>query len=242
MKVIIDSEQLNQTGENLKIDLQDIIGNKNDEYVIAARDISYYVGYYNISEVLGNNHTLYSDGKITNNVFLAGGLYTLQQYFDIIKNAIATVSGDALYINYSYSCFDGKITIFATAPYTFSIIDSNKDLLGFKDTIVITRNAISKKAVNFLLRELLYVHLKQIKNNHNYFNSNETNILAKLPAANDEFGTLEQYKVDSSYFIPLENTTINSLELSITNENNKIIDFHGMLIYYPREISKKNNL
>ena len=160
MKLIIGSKQLNQTGENLKIDLQDIIDNRNDEYVVAARDISYYVGYYDISKALGKNHAVYSDGKITSNVFLPGGLYTLQKYFDLIRNAITTVGGDASYINYSYSSYDGKITIFATAPYTFSIIDSNKDLLGFKDTIVITKNAISKRAVNFLPHKMLYVHLK----------------------------------------------------------------------------------
>ena len=134
------------------------------------------------------------------------------------------------------------VTIFATAQYTLSIIDSNKDLLGFKDIIVITKNAISKRAVNFLPHKMLYVHLKQIKNNHSYFNGNKTNILAKLPATNDEFGTLVKYKVDSPYIILLENTTINSLELSITDENYKIIDFHGMPIYYTLEISKKNNL
>ena len=50
MKIIIDSKHLNQAGENLKIDLQDIIDNRNHEYVVAARDISYYVGYYNISK------------------------------------------------------------------------------------------------------------------------------------------------------------------------------------------------
>ena len=195
-----------------------------------------------ISKALGNNHAVYYDGKITNNVFLPGGLFTLQQYFDVIKNAITTVGGDASYINYSYSSFDGKITIFATAPCTFSIINSNKDLLGFKDTIVITKNAISKRAVNFLPHKMFYVHLKQIKNNHNSFNGIKTDILAKVPATNDEFGTLVQYKIDSPYFIPLENTTINSSELSITDENNNIIDFHGMPIYYTLEIIKKNNL
>ena len=53
MKVINGSKYLNQTGENLIIDFQDIIDNRNDEYVVAARDISYYVDYYNISKALG---------------------------------------------------------------------------------------------------------------------------------------------------------------------------------------------
>ena len=142
--------------------------------------------------------------------YFAWGLIHVIQYFDVIKNVITTVGGDALNINYNYSSYDGKITIFATAQYTFSIIDSNKDLLGFNDIIVITKNAISKRAVNFLPHKMLYVHLKQIKNNHRYFNGNKTNKLAKLPATNDEFGTLVKYKVDSPYFILLENTTINS--------------------------------
>ena len=64
MKVIIDLKHLNQAGENLKIDLQDIIDNRNDEYVVAARDISYYVSYYSISKALGNNHAVYSDRKL----------------------------------------------------------------------------------------------------------------------------------------------------------------------------------
>ena len=34
---------------------------------------------------------------------------------------------------------------------------------------------------------MLYGHLKRIKNNHNYFNDKKTDILAKLPAKNDEF-------------------------------------------------------
>ena len=110
---------------------------------------------------------------------MPGGLYTLQLYFDVIKNAITTVGGDASYINYSYSIYDGKITIFATAPYKFSLIDSNKDVLGFKDTIVITKNAISKGAVHFLSHNMLYVHLKQIKNYHSYFNGIKTDKLAK---------------------------------------------------------------
>ena len=36
MKVIIDSKQSNLTGENLIIDFQDLIDNRNDEYVVAA--------------------------------------------------------------------------------------------------------------------------------------------------------------------------------------------------------------
>ena len=46
---------------------------------------------------------------------------------------------------------------------------------------------------------MLYEHLKRIKNNHNYFNGIKADILAMVPATNDEFGTLVQYKVDRKY-------------------------------------------
>ena len=41
---------MNQDGENIKIDLQHTIDNRNDEYYIKSIDISYYVGYYNITQ------------------------------------------------------------------------------------------------------------------------------------------------------------------------------------------------
>ena len=86
---------------------------------------------------------------------------------------------------------------------------------------------------------MLNVHLKQIKNCDNYFNEKKSDILARVPETNDEFGTLVQYRFDQPYYIPLENTTINSLELTITDENNNIIDFHTMPVFYTFEICKK---
>ena len=99
-----------------------------------------------------------------------------------------------------------------------------------------------KKPVNFRPHETLYAHLIKIKNNHNYFYDNKTDILVKLTSKNYEFGTLMQYTVDSLYFILWENINFNSLELTITDEDNNITDFHCMPIYYILEISKKNNL
>ena len=56
-----------------------IVDERNDEYVVAVRDISYYAGYYNISMALGNSHAVYSDGKITNNFFCLE-VYTRYNY------------------------------------------------------------------------------------------------------------------------------------------------------------------
>jgi hypothetical protein len=65
-----------------------------------------------------------------------------------------------------------------TPPYTFSIIQPNMDLLGFNSTQIISTSATSDNPVNFLPHKMLYAHLKQIKNNFNYFNGNKSDVLA----------------------------------------------------------------
>ena len=49
MKLIVDLRELNQDGENIKINLQDTIDNRKDEYYIKPIDISYHVGCCNIT-------------------------------------------------------------------------------------------------------------------------------------------------------------------------------------------------
>jgi hypothetical protein len=48
MKVVIDSQKLNQPGENIKVDLQQVLDNTCDKYSVTPIEISYYVGYFNL--------------------------------------------------------------------------------------------------------------------------------------------------------------------------------------------------
>lgn len=238
MKVIIDSRQLQQKGENIKVDLQDTLDNRNDEYIITPRDIYYYVGYYNISATLNNNQFRYFNGSSTHNMSIPDGLYSLSSYFDIIKRRMTYIGDNASNINYNFNTYNGTVTIQVTPPYTFSIIEPNMNLLGFISTQIITDIATSNNPVCFTPYKMLYVHLKQLKNNFNYYNGMKSDILAKIPVTNDNFGTLVRCKFDLPYITILDNTTINSLELTITDENNNIVDFHGMPVVYTLEISK----
>jgi hypothetical protein len=105
-----------------------------------------------------------------------------------------------------------------TPPYTFSIIQPNMDLLGFNSTQIISTSATSDNPINFLPHKMLYVHLKQIKNNFNYSNGNKSDVLARISITEDNFGTLVQHKFERPYVNILDNTTISSLELTITDE------------------------
>ena len=85
-----------------------------------------------------------------------------KSYFDTIKTAKSNGSRNEANFNYSYSNYDGTIAIYVISPYTFSI--TNKDLLGFNNTVNVTSFRISKKLVIFFPHKMFYVHLKQIKN------------------------------------------------------------------------------
>src|SRR5882757_8325320 len=231
MKIIIDSQQNGQSGENQKIDLNYTINNQNDKYIIYPRDISYYVGYYNITTALGNNTVTYYNGTSTVNLTLSDGLYSLASYFNAI--------GENNNISYNYQDYNGKVKISVTSPYTFSITNSNKNLLGFSLTQVINLSAVSDTSVNFLPYKMLYIHLKQINSSNNYFNGTPNDILARVPVTTDSFGTLVQYRFELPYASCLINTTISKLDISITDENGNIISFNGMPVFYTLEVDSK---
>jgi len=230
MKIIIDSQQNGQSGENQKIDLNYTINNQNDKYIIYPRDISYYVGYYNITATLGNNIVTYFNGASTVNLTLPDGLYSLSSYFSTISQTN---------INYNYQEPTGKVKITVTAPYTFSITNSNKTLLGFLATQIINTSATSDTPVNFLPHKMLYIHLKQINSSNNYFNGTPNDILARVPVTIDSFGTLVQYRFELPYCSSLINTTISKLDITITDENENTIGFNGMPVFYTLEIDNK---
>jgi hypothetical protein len=240
MKVIIDSQQLEQKGEDITIILQDVIDNRMDDYVIFPREISYYVGYFNISNDLHNNKFMYSNHESRTHIIqLADGLYTLKKYFNEIKTHIANNGDNPSHINYTYYDFNGTIKISVTPPHTFSILQHQTQLLGFNNPQVIANHALSSNPVNFIPHKMLYIHLKQLKNSNIYINNSKSDILAIVPVTTGEFGTLVNYKFGLPHANELVNTTINCLELTITDENNNIIDFHGMPVFYTLEICKK---
>lgn len=239
MKIIIDSQKINQPSENIKIDLQNVIDNRGDEYVILPKEISYFAGYFNISAALSNNSFRYSNGKIIKNLVLLDGLYTLQQYFNAIKTTITSNSDNGAHINYNYIEYNGTVRINVVAPYTFYILEHQRNLLGFNKIQTIATNLTSDNPINFSPHKMLYVHLKQLKNNSIYFNGTRSDVLAKCPVTKTEFGTLVNHKFDMSHAVELDNTSINCLELTITDESNNIINFHNMPIFYIFEIRKK---
>jgi len=98
MRLFIDSQSI--------IDLSYSV---NDKYTISIKDITYYVGYHNISTQLGNNTVKYNNGAATRTIKLKDGLYSLNSYFTEIKNIIKQNGDNSSNINYTHNETNGII-------------------------------------------------------------------------------------------------------------------------------------
>src|SRR5208283_2576545 len=132
MRIIIDSQS-------------NIIELIHNMCTVSIIDVSYYVGYHNISTQLGNNIVKYNNGNKLKTIHLKDGLYTLNSYFTEIKKAIDQNGDNPSSINYTYNETNGTITITATKPYIFSIIGSNTTLLGFNTAKTVHTTVTSDK-------------------------------------------------------------------------------------------------
>ena len=224
-------------GEDYTINFQDVIDNRTCNYHIALKEISYVVGYYNISSKLGNNLAEYSNGTVTKTVKLPDGFYTIDTYFAEIHDQMKIKGDNPVYIKLQKWTFNGKIVIRVSEKYTFNITSSNKELLGFNDTDKITLAGTSDKPMNFTPFTNLYVHVQEINRTKNYVNGQYSDVIKSLPVTNSSFGETVS-NTTSSLYIPLLNTTINSLHITITDIDNKIINFNGMPISYVFDIKQ----
>ena len=226
-------------GEDCTITFQDVIDNRACNYYIALKEIWYVIGYYNISSKLGNNLAEYSNGAVTKTVKLPDGLYTIDSYFSEIHDQMKSKSDKDKPANIKLQkwAFNGKIVIRVSEKYTFNITSSNKELLGFNDTDTITLAGTSDKPINFNPFVNLYIHVQEINRTKNYVNGQYSDVIKCLPLTKSSFGETVS-NTTSSLYIPLLNTTINSLHITVTDIDNKIINFHGMPISYVFDIKQ----
>jgi hypothetical protein len=240
MNIFVDSQKLKQPAEDITLPLDNIIDNSKGCYQIALTEVSFYVGYYNISEKMGNNKFQYDNGGTIRNGTVDDGLYDVDTYFTEIKRKMSALGDKPDNVNFETRNQNAKIIITVSGGYTFDIIPSNQELLGFSSPKVIEKREVSDKAVNFLKFKNLYIHLDQINVEGNYFNSQYSDVLKVIPVTTNTFGesVLHRFKVPT--YLKLNNIYINKMRMTITDEKNRIINFNNQPITYQLHISIKN--
>jgi hypothetical protein len=219
-------------GEDYTIDFKDIIDNRDCNYHIALKEITYVVGYFNISRSIGNNLAEYFNGTTRKTVVLPDGYYNVDTYFSEIFDQMKIKGDKPVNLKYQKWTFNGKVVIRVLDKYTFNITSSNKNLLGFNNPVNITLVGTSDKPVNFAPFSNLCIHVQEINKTKNYVKGQYSDVISYLPLTKSAFGETVSSVFGEPLYIPLQKTTISSLHITVTDINNNIVSFNGMPISY----------
>lgn len=237
MDLFINSQSLKQPAENITLYLDNLIDNTKGCYKIALMEVSFCVGYYNISEKIGNNAFQYFNGSTTKYMKIVDGLYNVDLYFSEIKRKISADKDKPENINFETIDQTGKIILSVSDGYAFHIIGSNQDLLGFSKPTEIKGRIESDRSVNFSKFKNLFINLEQINRERNYLNNHYSNVLKVIPVTANNFGESVVHRFEVPTYHGLINTHIHQLHLSITNEDNQLVNFNDQPITYHLHIS-----
>ena len=76
----------------------------------------------------------------------------------------------------------------------------------------------------------MFVHLSDINESHNYHNGSPSDVLAVIPIENKSFGDIVHVTVRFEHpeFKRLKHGGITELKLVVKDENNTVVDNHGL--------------
>ena len=83
----------------------------------------------------------------------------------------------------------------------------------------------SDRPLDFAVIKSLYVHLSDINESHNYHNGSPSDV---IPIENKSFGDIVSVRFEHPEFKRLKNEAITELKLVVKDENNTVVDNHGL--------------
>jgi len=177
--------------------------------------------FYNINS--SNNLLVYTYNSIVFNVIITQGNYTAYDLLAFLKNALSMN-------NITYDIITNKYT-FVHTTYDFSFTSSSTclSLIGFNDGTTYTSSGKTLKSVNSI--NLQSKHCICIQSNLqtgsiNNTHKSESNIICSIPIDKPPFSTIT-YQNHNNLKYNLFNTTISTLNLRLTDQNNNLIDLNG---------------
>ena len=214
---------------NEPIDLgNDTIDNSNGNLTICLKDVSFWIGYYNISkgERIKWRNTTDMNTRETDFV-VEPGLYSV----DEIKKKISTPL-NWLYIGIHKN--NGKVEMEIPEGKQLKLSADIADILSLDHGWVGPGSFEAK--IDFQPFKAIYLHCHQISSTGNFFNGKPTTLLNIIPLTKNCFGTNTNIQYTAEVKKPLEKTIINSLSFSILDSKGNNINNHGMPIIFTVEI------
>ena len=213
---------------NEPIDLgNDTIDNSNGNLTICLKNVSFWIGYYNISkgERIKWRNTTDMNTHETDFV-VEPGLYNI----DEIKKKISTPL-NWLYIGIHKN--NGKVEMEIPEGKQIKLSADIADILSVPHGWF-SGEVVGK--VDFQPFKAIYLHCHQISSTGNFFNGKPTRLLNVIPLAENCYGTNTNIQYTAEVKKHLERTIINSLSFSILDSKGNRINNRGMPIIFTVEI------
>lgn len=199
--------------------------------------------FYNISQEIGNNNFLISDGINWRYLNIPDGLYDINTFDRQFGVQLKTMGLHQRGLRFDIDETNGKMVISFRKQkgniYKLTVRSYNKDLFGFsipRNTtgLLLPRSgeiAISEKPANFKPFEFFHIHCDIISSENMLYNGKKSDLLVKVPVKECDFGATNNY-----YLTGLRDRkcleTFNKLRIWITDEYDKPINFNDGNIQY----------
>ena len=196
--------------------LQKYISNMQSICKVGLKSMVYWIGYYNL------NDKQYIATK-TKQIDIENGLYNFKDFKDIFSKEN---------IDLSVNKNNGIATLEVPVGTEIEISKEILALLGItsKHGRFTAGKYTGTKMVDFAKPKELHVYLDQINSTDNFVNGVPSSLLAIIPVSDISFGKCAYHSFDRPVFKNLTNGCITELSFKITDENNVLIDNHGLPI------------
>lgn len=196
--------------------LQSYIDNRESDKAVGLRSLTYWVGWYNVK---GKQYIATKNKRID----LEPGLYNFSDLKDIFSN-----EGTELSVNKT----NGLITLEIPPSTEIQLSSGILSLLGIvsKHGRLAAGRHTGDKIVDFAQPKELRIYLDQINTATNYVNGAPSTLLTIIPVSDRPFGKAVACRFECPVFKKLINGCITELSVRITDENDTVLNNHGLPI------------
>ena len=195
------------------------INNQTGNLHISLCEISYSVNWINISKKLGNNQISEVGGKT---IIIPDGYYN----FCALSKIAFTPFNIIAELN------EANLIVTLKFPKAFPnyIIPLNlRKMLGI--TAVKAGNTITgSKPINMGVNKSLYLYLNELNTTENLLNGKPSNLLEIIPTGRGSYCERETKEYIVPRYKQLSKGFFETLNLSIRNENNELVEFNDLFI------------
>lgn len=192
---------------------------------VGLREITYTVGWHNISDALKNNTFVVREGPDARirDVFVPDGYYNVDVLAGVMEEALP---GLAVKNNVA----TGRVSLVLTNENWQLALGLLGPILGFTPN----RGWLSKgthiadSCPTFLNHRALFVHLDQLNTSGNILNGHNSTLLRHIPVGGVAFGETRTITYENPPFHRLSNGPIQELTVRILDEHGHSIDMHDL--------------